>query len=429
MAIALRYRMGRPPWLALALVCMAATLPTWSEAAPYAYVSNLGAGSVSVIDTATDTVLTTITVGAGPAGVAVRPDGARAYVVNSSAGSVSVIDTATSMVLTTVASSLGAFGVAASPDGERFYVTNRGADSVFAFSTATNGFVGAASYFLDQPLGIAVSRFEPEAYVSVHGGPGGLGANGPGLAEIDTGELSYNYLLRLVSPNGVAVTTQEPNQFYVADGGANAVVSWSATRYPYPFSRTIAVGTDPYGIAVSSDSARLYVANRGSDTVSVIDIATDTVVATIPVGAAPAGISAHPDGRRVYVANSGGDTVSVVDVLSGAVVRTIPVGAQPWAFGQFIKPLCTADADCDDADVCTVDQCSLSAQVCTHVPTDACPTPTPGPTLHSEPNPDAFADTLDVTVAGPERHRRRRRRRCRRQLPERRQFGTGRPGR
>ena len=49
-----------------------------------AYVTNLGSGTVSVIDTDTNTVIATITVGSGPAGVAVSPDGTRAYVTNLS---------------------------------------------------------------------------------------------------------------------------------------------------------------------------------------------------------------------------------------------------------------------------------------------------------------------------------------------------------
>ncbi len=47
---------------------------------PYAYVANLGADSVSVIDTATQTVAATIAVGDDPDGVAVSPDGRAAYV-------------------------------------------------------------------------------------------------------------------------------------------------------------------------------------------------------------------------------------------------------------------------------------------------------------------------------------------------------------
>ena len=48
----------------------------------------------------------------------------------------------------------------------------------------------------------------------------------------------------------------------------------------------------------------MYVANSiGSNTVSVIDPATNTVVATIPVGSSPIGIAFNPDNGFMYVAN------------------------------------------------------------------------------------------------------------------------------
>lgn len=65
------------------------------------FVSNNGAGTVSVIDTATDTVISTITVGQNPAGVAFNLKGSKAYVANSGDNSISVIDTSTLSVTAT----------------------------------------------------------------------------------------------------------------------------------------------------------------------------------------------------------------------------------------------------------------------------------------------------------------------------------------
>ena len=59
-----------------------------------AYVNNHDSGTVSVINTASNTVVDTITVGSGPYGIAITPDGNRAYVASYD-GTVSVIDTAT----------------------------------------------------------------------------------------------------------------------------------------------------------------------------------------------------------------------------------------------------------------------------------------------------------------------------------------------
>ncbi|MEU6221965.1 YncE family protein [Streptomyces sp. NPDC047022] len=59
-----------------------------------------------------------------------------------------------------------------------------------------------------------------------------------------------------------------------------------------------------------------YVANQFSDTVSVVDPASNTVTATITGFAAPFGVSITPDGTHAYVTNNGSDTVSVIDTTT-----------------------------------------------------------------------------------------------------------------
>jgi YVTN family beta-propeller protein len=66
--------------------------------------------------------------------------------------------------------------------------------------------------------------------------------------------------------------------------------------------KTIPVGTEPFGCALSPDGKKLYVANQSSDDVSLIDTATDVVTKTIrPVGPKPHGIAVSADGTKVYV--------------------------------------------------------------------------------------------------------------------------------
>jgi YVTN family beta-propeller protein len=97
------------------------------------------------------------------------------------------------------------------------------------------------------------------------------------------------------------------------------------------------VGEDPIGVAAASDGSKLYVANSGSDTISVIDTGTNTVTDTVKgVGKSPTGISVTPDGNKVYVTNHGGNSVSVIDTTSNTVTATVPVGNHPW--GVAISP-------------------------------------------------------------------------------------------
>src|SRR6266852_6207752 len=86
--------------LALTLACL---LGPASTRAQNAYITNQNSSTVSVIDTATDTVSATIPVGLPPPFcglvcarlVAVSPDGSKVYVTNLSAGTLSGIDRAT----------------------------------------------------------------------------------------------------------------------------------------------------------------------------------------------------------------------------------------------------------------------------------------------------------------------------------------------
>lgn len=54
---------------------------------------------------------------------------------------------------------------------------------------------------------------------------------------------------------------------------------------------SVAVGTRPWGLALSPDGTRLYTANGPSHDVSVVDTATPTLITKIPVGQSPWGVA------------------------------------------------------------------------------------------------------------------------------------------
>jgi len=81
-------------------------------------------------------------------------------------------------------------------------------------------------------------------------------------------------------------------------------------------------------VGVSPDGSRVYVANRSSSTVSVIDTATNSVIGTVKVGKGPRAVVITPDGSRAYAANSN-DSVSVIDTATNTVVDTFAVDPQP----------------------------------------------------------------------------------------------------
>ena len=62
----------------------------------------------------------------------------------------------------------------------------------------------------------------------------------------------------------------------------------------------------------------------------VIDAAANRVTASIPVGKRPWGVAITADGRKLYVANGASDDVSVIDTATLTVVATVKVGSRPW---------------------------------------------------------------------------------------------------
>jgi YVTN family beta-propeller protein len=89
-----------------------------------------------------------------------------------------------------------------------------------------------------------------------------------------------------------------------AHGVGNLVrdIDLAAVRAHGHAVRFSAVGVLPYGVAVTPDGSKVYVANLDSNNVSVIAAATNTVVTTIPVGFNPLGVAVSPDGSKVYIA-------------------------------------------------------------------------------------------------------------------------------
>jgi len=75
----------------------------------------------------------------------------------------------------------------------------------------------------------------------------------------------------------------------------------------------IPVGEEPIGAVSDVSGAFVYVANRGSNDVSVIETATDTVVDTVPLDDSPQEIVASPTGDRIYVVTPDAQAVEVID--------------------------------------------------------------------------------------------------------------------
>lgn len=129
----------------------------------------------------------------------------------------------------------------------------------------------------------------------------------------------------------VYVTSQRDGKVYVLDAHDPA--------HPVLLT-TIPSGSHPVAALLSPDQTQLYVANAQSDTVSIIDTASDQIVRSVllrpqgsqgMVGVTPTSVALAPDGKTLYVTLGDMNAVAAVDLPSGRIAGYIPAGWYPSA--------------------------------------------------------------------------------------------------
>jgi YVTN family beta-propeller protein len=93
---------------------------------------------------------------------------------------------------------------------------------------------------------------------------------------------------------------------------------------------TISVGSEPYAVAITPNGAYAYITNADSNSVSVVNLATNTVTETLTVGAGPYGVAVTPSGAYVYISNDVSNTVWAISTgASGGNKSPTTVGEFP----------------------------------------------------------------------------------------------------
>lgn len=148
----------------------AANAQSVSHAGPFAYITNSLSGSVTVVDTAKNTVTATMNVGGDAFGVAVSPDKKKVYVTSKASNTVSVIDTSKNKVIATVNGFSNPYGIAITPNGANVYVTNGwtngGISTVSVIDTKKNKVKATVPVGM-APTGVAVT---PDGKICICGG-------------------------------------------------------------------------------------------------------------------------------------------------------------------------------------------------------------------------------------------------------------------
>lgn len=208
--------------------------------------------------------------------------------------------------------------------GERIYVVSQAGAALSAIEDGADK--PAFSIALDKaPAALALAPDGALAYVS-H----------PDLGKVSVVDLRERTVVRSLSVAGspFGIVAAKDGRLFIGDwNGAHVSVLGGDGDTS---EQTIEVGRAPAHLLLSPDGLLLFVANRESDSVSVIRTGDLSVAATIPVGRAPFALALSPDGGRLYVGNVQGGSVSVIDTETLEPIETVPSGAMPY--GAAVTP-------------------------------------------------------------------------------------------
>ena len=257
-------------------------------------------------------------------------------VLNKSDHEAALVDPTTHKVLAKLPTGKGPHEVAVSPDGRFAYVSNYGSFRIFREGEPPRQEPGNTITVLDlkqravkatfdlgsytRPHGIWVSRDNSRLWVTCEGAQAVL--------ELDaaTGKILKSWKTNQQTSHMV-VPTRDEKKLYVANIGSGSVTVIDRRSDAVA---TISTGAGAEGIDVSPDGREIWVSNRAADTLSVISTATDQVNATLESGGKmPIRVKFTPDGKQVWVSNARSNTVTVFDARNRKLLGIVEVGAVP----------------------------------------------------------------------------------------------------
>ncbi len=284
------------------------------------YVSGGNDGTILVLDPATGTKTRTIDLNVPFDGrdwrdgyigdLRLTRDGKTLYALDQANFRLVGVDVATGAVTSVASTGRYPFGLALSPDGTRAYVANVG---MFAYSFVV-GFDPAHPETTALPFP-AFAFNSPEA----RNGTVAYGLTVPGLGDPNDDRAFSLWTIDLATGDRLASTKTGP------------LVGEKVAGIP------AVGGSSPNSVV--TDGRLVYVSNNASDSVAVVDADTGALVDTIGLaptpdlgtlrGNLPFGLALSPDGGRLFVAESGINAVAVIDTATRAILGHIPVGWYP----------------------------------------------------------------------------------------------------
>jgi len=281
------------------------------------YVADWQSSSLTVIDGSTNNIIASIPVVQRPAGVAVNPNTNRTYVTSDNYRGVSVVDEISNTLEYTI-DAPPALAIAVNPVTNRIYTA--GGTTLTVIDGSTNTIVGTATVGF-VPTGIGVNTVTNRIYVGSQNTNDVTVIDGSTDAVLATISVPFMPALFGVDVNPTT------NRIYVANDGPISVIDGSTNTViaNIPVSGTFT------GLAVNPALNEVYVSDQLSyyggpppaDKLVIINATSNSQIANVTVGAVPSGIGVDQISGTVYVDNENSDTMSVIDTSTLTVVDTI----------------------------------------------------------------------------------------------------------
>jgi len=294
----------------------------------YAWITNGGSDSVTVLDLVNMQQAATIGVGVNPTAVAVNAKRDEVYVTNSGSGTVSVIDAKTNRVTATIGVHREPQWVDVDAERARAYVANAGSNNVSVIDLTKRREVGA----IGVGEGPAVARIAPDGRSLVV-----ANRTSGSVSVVDVHDWKVRAAFGDCPLASDTVILPDSSKAFVACTGANHVMAISLKRAQPQLPGDDAdhvlalldVGPTPVHLALKPDGGEIFVSNSGGDTVSEIATGTNEVGGAYLIGEHPLGGVVSADNSTLWVSNSAANTVAAYSIDDGMLINTVSVGDEP----------------------------------------------------------------------------------------------------
>jgi YVTN family beta-propeller protein len=334
----------------------------------FAYVSNGGSNTVTVLDLVYLRQDRTLQVGLNPIYLSANPVRSEIYVVNNQSGTVSVIDSQSNRVVATIGVHRQPSFIAVDPTGHTGYVVNSGSNTVSVLDLDRRREIGVVGTG-EQP---GVDRVSPDGRSLV--------VSNRGSGSVSIFELSpYDAAIanaprpRLraafsgcAGATDVAILPDSSKAFVACSGGhqvmavglAAAPGSWAAKQNASLMTdhmlALLDVGRAPVQLAMKPDGGEIFVSNSGSDSISEISTWTNEVGGTYAIGNRPVWGIVSRDNSTLWVANFGADSIALYSIDDGRLVSSVRTGSAPDALAFSVDEHLLLAADAHSGDVAVI---------------------------------------------------------------------------